>query len=204
MKKLTAVAALTLALAAPAGASADPTETDRTNAAEECKTERGTTAASKEAFRARFGTNKNGKNAFGKCVSRTAREEEQEREEAKDEAKQECKTERGTTAESQAAFAVKYGTNKNGRNAFGKCVSQQAKANKAEMDEEDADEAEDRQNAAKQCKAERGTTEESRKAFAEKFGTNANKSNAFGKCVSQKAQEQKDEDEDEQTAPTTA
>ncbi len=203
MRKLVIVCGLAAALAAPAGASADPTETDRDNAAKECKAERGTTAASKEAFRVKYGTNKNGRNAFGKCVSRTAREEEQQREDAKDEAQQECRTERGTTAESRAAFAAKYGTNKNGRNAFGKCVSQQAKANKAEDDAEDADEAEDRQNAAKQCKAERGTTDASEAAFAAKYGTNANKSNAFGKCVSQKAQEQNDEeDEEEQPAPT--
>ena len=39
-------------------------------------------------------------------------------------------------------------------------------------------------NAAKKCKAERGTTEQSIAAFKEKYGTNANKANAFGKCVS--------------------
>lgn len=40
------------------------------------------------------------------------------------------------------------------------------------------------QNAAKKCKAERGTTAESIAAFKTKYGTNANKANAFGKCVS--------------------
>ena len=38
-----------------------------------------------------------------------------------------CRAERGTTTESMAAFADKYGTNKNKRNAFGKCVSKAAK-----------------------------------------------------------------------------
>ena len=39
-------------------------------------------------------------------------------------------------------------------------------------------------NAAKACKAERGTTAQSIEAFKQKYGTNANKANAFGKCVS--------------------
>ncbi len=42
-------------------------------------------------------------------------------------------------------------------------------------------------NAAKVCKAERGTTAQSIAAFKEKYGTNKNKANAFGKCVSQLA-----------------
>jgi hypothetical protein len=37
------------------------------------------------------------------------------------------------------------------------------------------------QNAAKKCKAERQLGET---AFKAKYGTNANKANAFGKCVS--------------------
>ncbi len=39
-------------------------------------------------------------------------------------------------------------------------------------------------NAAKKCKALRGTTAGSTSAFKEQYGTNANKANAFGKCVS--------------------
>jgi hypothetical protein len=39
-----------------------------------------------------------------------------------------CATERGTTDATLAAFAAKYGTNKNKNNAFGKCVSQTASA----------------------------------------------------------------------------
>ena len=45
-------------------------------------------------------------------------------------------------------------------------------------------------NAAKACKAERGTTAESIAAFKARYGTNANKSNAFGKCVSKLAKQQ--------------
>ena len=43
------------------------------------------------------------------------------------------------------------------------------------------------QNAAKQCKAERQSM--GAEAFANEYGTNANKRNAFGKCVSQKAKQ---------------
>lgn len=87
------------------------------------------------------------------------------------------------------AFQTAYGTNKNKKNAFGKCVSQKAKAARAEQDEDDAEEAEDRKAAAEECDAERGETQETRKAFEDKYGTNGNKRNAFGKCVSQKARE---------------
>ena len=51
-------------------------------------------------------------------------------------------------------------------------------------------------NAAKACKAERGTTAESITAFKNKYGTNANKANAFGKCVSAKSKSGKDEQDD--------
>jgi hypothetical protein len=102
-----------------------------------------------------------------------------------DNAAKACKAERGTTADSRAAFREKYGTNVNKANAFGKCVSMKAKA--LEQQAEAEEEAEE--NAAKLCKAERGTTESSKAAFREKYGTNVNKANAFGKCVSKRAKE---------------
>jgi hypothetical protein len=168
-----------LALLAPATAAAKPTKTDKTNAAKECKAERGTTAATREAFRVKYGTNKNGKNAFGKCVSRRSKADEAQREAAAANAAKQCKVER--TAD-PAAFAVKYGTNKNGKNAYGKCVSSKAKENKQKADEADAAKIKARKNAAKECAAERKST--GRDAFAAKYGNNANKRNAFGKCVS--------------------
>lgn len=90
-----------------------------------------------------------------------------------------CKAERGTTALSIEAFRQKYGTNANKANAFGKCVS--ALSKKLEEHEE----AEE--NAAKKCKAER--TRIGVPAFKEKYGTNPNKANAFGKCVSKLAKQ---------------
>ena len=46
---------------------------------------------------------------------------------AQSDAEKACRAERGTTAQSIATFAGTYGTNKNKKNAFGKCVSKHAK-----------------------------------------------------------------------------
>jgi ribosomal protein L33 len=172
-------------LAVPASAAAKPTKTDRHNAAKECRLERGSSAATREAFRVRYGTNKNKRNAFGKCVSRRSRDEAAERKHAAANAAKQCRAER--TDIGQQAFADKYGTNKNKKNAFGKCVSAKAKADKAAADKADRQRIADRKGAAKDCRAER--KELGRQAFADKYGTNKNKRNAFGKCVSGKAKD---------------
>ena len=178
MKRLIAASAALALLAAPAAAGAKPTQTDRTNAAKECKAERGTTAATKEAFRLKYGTNKTKSNAFGKCVSSHARSEERQRKAAVANAAKACKAER---ALDPAAFAAKYGTNKNKKNAFGKCVSQTAKKLKAAADAKDKAKAVAVKNAAKTCAAERAANAQ---AFADEYGKNKNDKNAFGKCVS--------------------
>ena len=189
MYKSFALAGVIGALAVPAVAQATetPTSTDRQNAANECRVERGSTAATREAFTARYGSNHNKANAFGKCVSAKARDEVKEREDAETGAAKTCRSEQGTTAATKAAFELKYGTNKNKKNAFGKCVSMAAKAAKDQADQHDADDAADRKRAAKTCADERGTTTASKTAFAAKYGTNQNKKNAFGKCVSKLA-----------------
>jgi hypothetical protein len=94
-----------------------------------------------------------------------------------------CKAERATMG--VEAFKNKYGTNANKANAFGKCVSGKSKA-KGEDDAE-AETQEARENAAKKCKAERENM--GLEAFRNKYGTNANKANALGKCVSKLAKE---------------
>jgi hypothetical protein len=167
--------------AAPAStAVAKPSQADKREAQKECRAERGTTDATREAFAAKYRN-------FGACVSQNARAAQAERSEARSNASRDCREERGDTAESRAAFAKKYGTNANKRNAFGKCVSQKARAERAEEDAEDAEETAERTNAAEACDTERGETPATRKAFEDKYGTNANKRNAFGKCVSQTA-----------------
>lgn len=183
MKRVLTTGAALALLALPAGAAAKPSDTDRTNAAKECRTERGGTSATREAFRAKYGTNKNAKNAFGKCVSRRAADEERESRVAKANAAKECKAEREQLGEE--AFAARYGTNKNGKNAYGKCVSAKADESEEEADAEDTEQIRERKSAARDCAAERKATGDD--AFAAKYGTNRNGRNAFGKCVSQTA-----------------
>jgi hypothetical protein len=83
-----------------------------------------------------------------------------------------CKAERAADA---AAFTTKYGTNKNGRNAYGKCVSAKARVTAAQQTQA-------RVNAAKACKK---LKTEQKVAFEQAYGT---KKNAFAKCVSKMAQ----------------
>ena len=141
MKRLLTIAALlSLVVAAsaafavpPAGKGKDPASPAEAKAEKACKEKRGTTAASITAFDTEYGTNKNKKNAMGKCVSAKSKgEDKDEDDEAKEDknkanASKECKAERGTTAESIAAFERTYGTNKNNKNAHGKCVSMHSK-----------------------------------------------------------------------------
>ena len=103
---------------------------DASNAAQECKAER---AEDPDAFKEEYGTNKNGKNAFGKCVSSKVEEEGAEDAETFENAAQQCRAER---SEDRDAFKEEYGTNKNGKNAFGKCVS--SKVEEDETEEEPA------------------------------------------------------------------
>jgi len=189
-KSLTTVAALA-ALAVPAVAIAEdqPSDQNKQNAQQYCRDLRD--ASGKDNFRSMFG---GGKNAFGKCVSQNAKKDQKQEERAHTNAAKECKAERDADA---TAFAEKYGAGKSHKNAFGKCVSQHAKANKAEEDKTDTNDV----KAAKSCKAEKAADKD---AFAAKYGTNANKKNAFGKCVSQNSKKLDDQDnEDDGGSDTT-
>jgi len=107
------------------------------------------------------------------------------------------------------SFKQTYGTNKNRSNAFGKCVSKNAKTvhnihadavaqcksahtkplGKCVSSTEHQKQAVARDaivNAAQQCRSERAADPN---AFREKYGTNYNKRNAFGKCVSKAVRE---------------
>jgi opacity protein-like surface antigen len=133
MRKLMmgAVAAAALATAAPAAANDDPAKVKTETAAQQsasaaCKAER--TALGVQAFRQKYGTNKTRRNAFGKCVSKMSKQTETQQQatvQTTVEASEACKTERTSLGED--AFAQKYGTNHNKKNAFGKCVSAQSK-----------------------------------------------------------------------------
>ena len=165
--KIILTGAVLAAVALPGSAVAsEPAATP--SASEQCKTLR--TQMGAKPFGEAYGTNANRANAFGKCVSKLASAHSA----AKTNAAQDCKAERAKDA---AAFTAKYGTGKKGANAYGKCVSAKTKAAVTEAKAVQL-------TAAKACKAERA---KDAAAFAKKYGTNANKSNAFGKCVSAKA-----------------
>jgi hypothetical protein len=135
-----------------------------------------------------FGTKKN---AYGKCVSSTAKqqanEDARQEETAQKNAAKECKAERDdagfAAAHEGKTFEQFYGTGKNGKNAYGKCVSSKAKAKKEAADEQDAQQQEDRINAAEFCKQAK---KDDADQFAEDFGS---RKNAFGKCVSKTARQ---------------
>jgi hypothetical protein len=175
MNRITVVMGIMAALALPAAAPAKPPveKEHRQAALAQCKTERGASKTTREAFKAKY-------HSMSRCIRRNAAEEAAEEAAALKNASKECAAERKSDSR---AFAEKYGTNRNKRNAFGKCVSARAKEKKAEMDAEDAEETAEFKNAAKECAAERKMND----AFAEKYGTNENNRNAFGKCVSKKA-----------------
>ena len=175
------------ALVVPAAAFAEePTTTDHKNAAKECKALL-KAAGSKQNLASTLGltVNKNAKNAYGKCVSKLAREEAAERKAARSNAAKDCKAEQAdqnfAATHDGKTFGQFYEA-KNDSSAYGKCVSTKARANKSESDEAD----ENRTNAAKSCRAEQ-------KADAAKFASDyGTRRNAFGKCVSRKAQAQND------------
>ena len=181
MRKRLYTLAAVLALAVPAIAIADePSQQNFKNAAKYCKDLR--QASGEQNFRSMFG---GGDNAYGKCVSQNAKKDQRQEQRAQENAAKTCKAERDKDA---AAFKDKYGSGPNKRNAFGNCVSQTAKANKAEEDQTDQNDV----TAAKDCRTEKS---QNPAAFKQKYGTNWNKSNAFGKCVSQKSHELDQQDE---------
>jgi len=158
-----------LAVPALAVASTPPSPADQAAAVKQCTTERNANSA---AFKLLYGTNASKSNALGKCVSKLAQQNEQNRSNAA----AQCRTERSADP---TTFASTYGTGKNHMNAFGNCVSTKAKAAAAAQVQVTI-------NAANACWTERKADPA---AFKAKYGTNANKSNAFGKCVSGKVKQ---------------
>ena len=112
MTRILAVCVLVAALVAPAALAADPVPADFKNAAKYCKAVRESKGV--DAFQTQFGTNKNKKNAFGKCVASTAKAKAAKREDTAETntATADCKKQQTADA---AKFAHDY---KN----FGQCV----------------------------------------------------------------------------------
>jgi hypothetical protein len=165
-------------LVLPAGAVAKPDHGDKRAAIKQCKAERGKTKATRKAFKAKY-------HSFSRCVRQNAAEEHAEKKAALKNAAKECKAERAdpnfAAAHEGKSFKQVYGN-------LGKCVSQKAREHKQAADQADQQEVQAFKNAAKQCAAERSdpgfAAAHGGKSFEEFYGTNHNKRNAFGKCVS--------------------
>jgi hypothetical protein len=104
MRRTLAICALIGAIVVPSAFAADPTPAEFKNAAKYCKALR--TSKGVEAFNAQYGTNANKKNAYGKCVSSTAKAKAGKREDAAEaKAAADCKKQK---AEDAAKFAENY------------------------------------------------------------------------------------------------
>ena len=182
MKTLSTGMVLAALMLVPASAVAKPAATDRHAAIKQCKAERGKSKATRTAFKAKY-------HSFSRCVRMNTAEERAERRGALRNAAKECKSERADedfagTHEGES-FDEFYGTNKNGKNAYGKCVSTKAREHEEAEDDQDAEEATELKNAAKECAAEGERSKSS-----------------FGKCVSQKVHDRDDDGEDDDEPPT--
>jgi hypothetical protein len=166
MRKLSLCLVAAAALMVPIAALAEePAPAPSTIASQICKQEQVTLKAD---FAKTYGTNASKSNAFGKCVSKNAKAAGQ----ALASAASSCKSEQ---AADPAAFAKKYGTNGGkgagaAKNAYGKCVSAQAKTAAQAR-------AAKAPNAARRCKAD---AKADAAAFAAKYGSGKD---AFGRCV---------------------
>jgi hypothetical protein len=140
----------------------DGSQSTAKNASKVCKALRAQMGT--ELFRATYGTNHNRRNAHGKCVSK-------QRHGVKKliiQAVSECKAQLGATQSSDGK-----GEDKSAKRALRECVKQKLRAMLAERREAF-------ENAAKTCATERAADAA---AFREKYGSNENDRNAFGKCV---------------------
>ena len=183
MKKITVSICLALALALPAGAMAKPhpDNADKRAAKAECKTLRGNTDVTREAFRTQF-------RSFAACVRKTAVEEAQEEQSAHTNAAKECKAERDGRS-GRGSPPVRHEREQAQR--LRQVRLEKAKEKEHAADEQDAEEAAEFKNAAKECDAER----DGRRRSVRRRSTapTTNKRNAFGKCVSSKASEDETE-----------
>jgi hypothetical protein len=180
VKLKTLIAACLAAAALPAAALADPAESsDKANGARVCQALK--TSLGEATFKATYGTNADRSNAMGKCVSAWTQAAHQNRHAAETACAAEQADPNFAASHGGKTFAQFYGVGKKGANALQRCI--QAKLHAATSAQQQAT-----IKAAKACKTERTTLGDA--AFKAKYGTNANKSNAFGKCVSKLAKAQ--------------
>jgi hypothetical protein len=147
------------------------------NAAQKCRAQR--TAMGAGNFGLLYGTGKKRANAFGRCVSQEERASQADDENAAEECKAEQADPTFPVSHGGKTFADYYGHNADKSDAFGKCVSTKAHAAAAARQQATL-------NAAQTCKGERAADPA---AFRVKYGKNADRSDAFGRCVSQHAKD---------------
>jgi hypothetical protein len=166
MRKLILCAAVVLALA-PVAALASPTPAQA--AAKDCTALRAKMGSA--AFVQAFG---GASSAFGKCVSKLTRLEQANVSSSNALCQAEQADPNFAATHGGKTFAQFYGNGAKHKNAFANCVSLKARNSSA------AEQA--GLNPARACSALR--TRMTRAVFNQSFGTNANHSNAYGKCVS--------------------
>ncbi len=176
MKLKTLIAACLAAAAVPVAALADPGDaSDKANGARVCQALK--VSLGEATFKATYGTNADKSNAMGKCVSAWTQAEHQTRHASETACKAEQADPNFAASHGGKTFAEFYGVGKKGANALQRCI--QAKQQAARTAARQAT-----VRAAKACREERALDPV---AFKTKYGTNADKSNAFGKCVSKLA-----------------
>jgi hypothetical protein len=118
---------------------------------------------------------------YGACVSKLAPVDQGNTAAAQSTCKAQQADANFATSHDGKTFALYYGTGPKGKDAFGRCVAASAKVSATV-------ETQSTPNPAQTCRTAR--TAMGAAAFSQLYGTNANKSNAFGKCVSKTAQAQ--------------
>jgi hypothetical protein len=177
MKLKVLVAAFAVAAILPVAALADEASpSDKANGARSCQALKASLGAA--TFASTYGTNADKSNAFGKCVSKWTQTEHQNRHAASTACTAEQADANFAASHDGKTFAQFYGSGKKGANAMNQCIQAKRAA-------ESAADKQKVMNAARSCKAERKAI--GADPFKAKYGTNADKSNAFGKCVSKLA-----------------
>jgi hypothetical protein len=125
-----------------------------------------------------YGSGKKDRNAFNNCVSIVAKANRQAEQQGRLNPARTCRALR--TQLGVSLFDLSYGKNKNDRNAFGKCVSATARL-----------QAGNELSASATCGTQQSdpnfASNHGGQTFYQVYGTNADQSNAFGKCVSSTA-----------------
>lgn len=131
-----------------------------------------------KTFAQYYGAGKKGNNAFARCVSTVAKANRQAEQQGRMNPARTCRALR--TQLTSSVFDQTYGKNAHDRNAFGKCVSATARA-----------QANNEVSASNTCKTDQSdpnfAATHGGKTFEQTYGTNADRSNAFGMCVSSTA-----------------